>query len=356
MIILHPCNYSGIISRFYRYGNRRASTCVYLAQQLSRWQQLAWARGEPPTAQGSTGQEDTQPWIHWPDWAIVICRSIELFPLDCEVKFGQVEAQHHTGKCRNRKCTFQWIINLWTLSLKNSMSSAPETSHCSYSLPFSSSKGTTILQSTGHHRLVKPILEFYANRIIAMCSFVSGVYAFIKWVSMQLFKIMKEFCIIWYAIHQDIWLSQSKERQSQCPECLCVNGSEECLRNLQHFLIWGRGTTGKGGGMKSKFFVQCKLLFFNMFMYLYMGAELLSCVQLFCGPMDCSQPGLSVHGISQARVLEWIAIPFSRGSSWLRDRTLRRRPFCVFCIGRQVLYRWATWEAPVHVYITFSLF
>ena len=29
------------------------------------------------------------------------------FPLDCEVKFGQVEAQHHTGKCRNRKCTFQ---------------------------------------------------------------------------------------------------------------------------------------------------------------------------------------------------------------------------------------------------------
>ena len=34
-----------------------------------------------------------------------------------------------------------------------------------------------------------------------------------------------------------------------------------------------------------------------------------------CDPMDCSPPGSSVHGILQARILEWIAIPFSRGSS-----------------------------------------
>ena len=38
-------------------------------------------------------------------------------------------------------------------------------------------------------------------------------------------------------------------------------------------------------------------------------------------PQDCSLPGSSVHGIFQATVLEWIAISFSRGSSWLRDRT-----------------------------------
>ena len=37
--------------------------------------------------------------------------------------------------------------------------------------------------------------------------------------------------------------------------------------------------------------------------------------------MDCSLPGLSVRGILQARILEWIAIPFSRGSSKPRDRT-----------------------------------
>ena len=41
-----------------------------------------------------------------------------------------------------------------------------------------------------------------------------------------------------------------------------------------------------------------------------------------CDPMDCSLPGSSVHGIFQARILEWIAICFSRGSSQPRDQTL----------------------------------
>ena len=40
-----------------------------------------------------------------------------------------------------------------------------------------------------------------------------------------------------------------------------------------------------------------------------------------CNPMDCSPPGCSVHGIPQARILEWVAIPASRGSSQPRDRT-----------------------------------
>ena len=39
----------------------------------------------------------------------------------------------------------------------------------------------------------------------------------------------------------------------------------------------------------------------------------------FCDPMDCSPPGFSVPGILQARIQEWIAIPFSRGSSQTRD-------------------------------------
>jgi len=45
-----------------------------------------------------------------------------------------------------------------------------------------------------------------------------------------------------------------------------------------------------------------------------------SCPTL-CDPMDCSLPVSSVHEIFQARVLEWVAIPFSRGSSWPRDGT-----------------------------------
>ena len=40
-----------------------------------------------------------------------------------------------------------------------------------------------------------------------------------------------------------------------------------------------------------------------------------------CSPMDCSPPGSSLHGISQARILEWVAVSFSRGSSWTWDRT-----------------------------------
>ena len=64
---------------------------------------------------------------------------------------------------------------------------------------------------------------------------------------------------------------------------------------------------------------------------------LLSCfthVQL-CDPMDCSPPGSSVHGILQARILEWVAISFSRGSSWPSDQTLVSY---VACTGRWVLY------------------
>ena len=45
-----------------------------------------------------------------------------------------------------------------------------------------------------------------------------------------------------------------------------------------------------------------------------------SCLTL-CDPLDCSLPGSPIHGIFQARILEWVAISFSRGSSWPRDQT-----------------------------------
>ena len=57
-----------------------------------------------------------------------------------------------------------------------------------------------------------------------------------------------------------------------------------------------------------------------------------SCPTL-CDPMDYSLPGSFVHGILQAKILEWTAIPFYRGSSWPRDRTR------VSCICRQILGR-----------------
>ena len=61
---------------------------------------------------------------------------------------------------------------------------------------------------------------------------------------------------------------------------------------------------------------------------------------LLCDPMDRSPPGSSVHGILQVRILEWIAIPFSRGSSWPRDWTQ------VSCIAGGSFTVWDTREAP----------
>ena len=64
------------------------------------------------------------------------------------------------------------------------------------------------------------------------------------------------------------------------------------------------------------------------FMYCLPVAKL--CLTL-CDPMDCSPPSSSVHGISEARILEWVAISSCRGSFWPRDRT---HVSCGFCIGR----------------------
>ena len=63
-----------------------------------------------------------------------------------------------------------------------------------------------------------------------------------------------------------------------------------------------------------------------------------SCPTL-CDPMDCSPPDSSVHGIFQARTLEWVAISFSRGSFWPRD------PTWVSCIAGKFLIIWGTREA-----------
>ena len=63
-----------------------------------------------------------------------------------------------------------------------------------------------------------------------------------------------------------------------------------------------------------------------------------------CDCMEYSPSGSSVHGISQARILEYVAIPFSRGHSQPRNQT---RVFCVSCIVQQILYHCTTWEAQV---------
>ena len=64
-----------------------------------------------------------------------------------------------------------------------------------------------------------------------------------------------------------------------------------------------------------------------------------TCLTL-CDPMDCSPPVSSEHGILQARIQEWVAMPSSRGTSWPRDQT------CISCIAGRFFTVWATRKDP----------
>ena len=95
---------------------------------------------------------------------------------------------------------------------------------------------------------------------------------------------------------------------------------------------------------------------------LIMCAKSLQLCLPLCNPMDCSPPGSSVHGILQAGILQWVAIPSSRGSSWPRDQT---HISYVSCIGRWVLSvhfshsvvsdsLWPPWTAASQVFLSIT--
>ena len=73
--------------------------------------------------------------------------------------------------------------------------------------------------------------------------------------------------------------------------------------------------------------------------YVYLVLVIRSCPTL-CNSVDCSPPGSSARGILQARILEWVAIPFPKGSSWPREWTW------VSCTAGRFPITWATREAP----------
>ena len=83
-----------------------------------------------------------------------------------------------------------------------------------------------------------------------------------------------------------------------------------------------------------QFYPLSPLYFYNP---LKVKVKSLSPVRLF-DPMDCSLPGSSVHGVLQARILEWVAISFSRGSSQSRDQTQ------VSCIAGRHFTLWTTFS------------
>ena len=73
-----------------------------------------------------------------------------------------------------------------------------------------------------------------------------------------------------------------------------------------------------------------------------MRAKSLQLCPTLCNPMDHIPTGSSVHGILQARILEWVAMPSFRGSSWPRDQT---HISCIFCIAGRFFTHWAIRKA-----------
>ena len=93
--------------------------------------------------------------------------------------------------------------------------------------------------------------------------------------------------------------------------------------------------------VKQTGFPCCMLKWFLPFASYTSMVSRFSCVQLW-DPMNCSPPGSSVHGILQARILEWVAIFFSRGFSWPKDQTHVLSP----ALAGGFFTTSTTWEAP----------
>ena len=81
--------------------------------------------------------------------------------------------------------------------------------------------------------------------------------------------------------------------------------------------------------------VLCYILYTEKEIFVCYVLNCFSLVLTLCDLMGCSPTGSSVHGILQARILGWVAVPFSRASSWPKSGTLVS---CISCTGRQILY------------------
>ena len=81
----------------------------------------------------------------------------------------------------------------------------------------------------------------------------------------------------------------------------------------------------------------------RVFLYACVHAKSLQLCPTLCNSVDCSPPGSSVHGSLQARILKWVAMPSSRGSSQCRDQT---HVSYVSWVGSRFFATRAAWEAP----------
>ena len=130
-------------------------------------------------------------------------------------------------------------------------------------------------------------------------------------------------------VGQNRHILQFQKSLAVLPELPCLFG------NYSHYFIYHKPALSLVPSVLVHY--QSRLLIPLLHLYcLLLTAQL--CL-ILCNSVDCSPPGSSVHGILQARILEWVAIPFSRGSSRPRDLGL------LHC--RQVLYRLSHQGSPI---------
>ena len=119
-----------------------------------------------------------------------------------------------------------------------------------------------------------------------------------------------------------------------------ITANGDCSHEINRCLLLGRKAMSNLDSNQPRHGWAAELINLYFTQNYLMFVCLLNYVWLFATPWrDCSLPGSSVHGIFQARIREWVAIPFSRGSSQPRDWT---HISFISCIGRQILYQCAT--------------
>ena len=128
------------------------------------------------------------------------------------------------------------------------------------------------------------------------------------------------------------WWLQSWNSNTLAPWKKSYDQPRQCIKKHRYYLA-DKGLSTQGYGFSSSHVWVWELD------YKESESEVAQSCLTLCNPMDCSLPGFSVHRIFQARVLEWVAISFSRGSSqprdWMRVSRIEGRHFTI----------WATWEA-----------
>ena len=146
------------------------------------------------------------------------------------------------------------------------------------------------------------------------------------------FQLLLFVCLGWLCSNLFVVLPQLSILSTPKPHQLLSFSSLSCNRKsgvTDHLLITAMPWT---------WFLDQRWILAHARNNLWFACSVTQLCPTLCDPMDCSLPGFSVHGISQARILEWVAISFSRGSSRPSDWTH------VSWIGRWILYHWATTE------------